>query len=143
MVHMLVRRVAVSFVLLMVSSVLLALGVWTPPHAYAAGVVGVCTENDLRAALADGGDVSFSCGPAIITITSPLTITAPSTTIDGGGLIAISGGDTTRVLTVSATAVLTVVNLTVTHGATPGEEGAGAAVNGELRLITRLMQLNN
>ncbi|MBE2221726.1 MAG: hypothetical protein IAF02_09310, partial [Anaerolineae bacterium] len=72
----------------------------------AAGVVGTgtpgsCTESALIAALAGGGVITFNCGvnPVTITVTSQKNIGA-NTTIDGGGLVAISGGNSTRIFNV-------------------------------------------
>src|SRR5690242_57485 len=69
--------------------------------AWPAGVVGTgtaasCTDAALNAALTGGGVVTFNCGgPATINIstgTGSKTIAA-DTTIDGGGVITISGGN--------------------------------------------------
>ena len=64
------------------------------------GTAASCTDAALNAALAGGGLVTFDCGgPATIDIstgTGTKTIAA-DTTIDGGGLITISGGNTVRV----------------------------------------------
>ena len=46
----------------------------------AGGVVTNCTETDLKNAVAGGGLITFNCGVATITLTSPLDITAPDTT---------------------------------------------------------------
>jgi predicted outer membrane repeat protein len=68
--------------------------------AFAAGVVGTgepasCTETVLAAALTGGGVVTFDCGPSPVTIpvTHQTTITKP-TSIDGGGLVTLSGSPT-------------------------------------------------
>ena len=53
----------------------------TPAHA--GGVVSVCDEAHLRAALAGGGTVTFSCS-GTITLTATIRILA-DTTIDGTG----------------------------------------------------------
>ncbi len=74
-----------------------------PPRTLAAGVVGdgtpgSCTEAALDAALVGGGSVTFNCGasPVTITVTAWKTI-ATKTSLDGGGLITLSGGGATRV----------------------------------------------
>ena len=70
----------------------------TSGRALAGGVVGTgdpstCTEGALDSALAGGGTVTFNCGgDATVTVTSTKTISA-DTTIDGGSLITISGGN--------------------------------------------------
>ncbi|MEZ4861597.1 MAG: choice-of-anchor Q domain-containing protein [Caldilineaceae bacterium] len=83
--------------------------------ALAAGVVGdgkptSCTEAALTTALAGGGAVSFNCGEAAtITLTTDQPITAPTTTIDGGGKVTLRGG----ALLVAPDVALTVNNLTM------------------------------
>lgn len=65
-----------------------------------------CTADAFVAAVAKGGVVTFDCGPSPVTIT--LTKSAvvqndkPATIVDGGGKITLSGGGTTRVLTMNA-----------------------------------------
>jgi hypothetical protein len=105
----------------------------TPWVVLAAGVVGTgtqasCTETTLNAALAGGGLVTFDCGAAhhSITVTSEKTISA-DTEIDGGGLITLSGGTTTRILSVDDGVALTVRRLTLSggfDGSAPGQGGA-------------------
>jgi hypothetical protein len=60
------------------------------------GTATSCTDEALNAALAGGGLVTFNCGPAPVTIdistgTGTKRI-ATDTTIDGAGLVTISGG---------------------------------------------------
>ena len=71
--------------------VLLALAVASAPTpAQAGGIVSVCDEAHLLAALAGGGTVTFSCS-GTITLTADITIAA-DTTIDGSGqTVTISG----------------------------------------------------
>ncbi|MBE7471159.1 MAG: hypothetical protein DPW09_23600 [Anaerolineae bacterium] len=70
-----------------------------PGPVYAGGVVGTgssasCTEAALVAKLAGGGTVTFNCGGAkTITLTSYKEI-GDDTTINGGGLITLSGSNT-------------------------------------------------
>src|ERR1017187_10527875 len=63
---------------------------------WAAGTVTSCTECSLRAAMAGGGTVTFTCDG---TITLARTITnALDTVLDGSGhQITISGGNSVRV----------------------------------------------
>jgi hypothetical protein len=109
---------------------LVALGIaigllWLAPWPVnAGGVVGdgtpqSCTEAALDAALAGGGLVTFNCGanPYTLTVTAQKVIAA-NTTMDGGGLIVLSGGGTTRVFSVSVGIGLTLTNLFVSNGAT-------------------------
>ncbi|MCS6921482.1 MAG: hypothetical protein NZM07_06130, partial [Elioraea sp.] len=92
----------------------------------AGGVVTDCnTQTDLVAKLAGGGAVTFNCNgtnqPATIGITSTLIITFP-TTIDGGGVITLDGQNARRII--SASAPLTLVNLTLWRGRVTGAGGA-------------------
>ena len=60
-----------------------------------------CTQAGLQAALANGGHINFACGPNLITITvtSPLVASAvEDIVLDGGGLVALDGGNSTRIL---------------------------------------------
>ena len=82
---------------LLLALVLLGLAALTAPTpTWAGGVVAVCDEAHFDTALTGGGSVTFTCGPATITVTSTKTISA-STTIDGTGGIAISGGNSVPV----------------------------------------------
>ena len=94
--------------------VLLALAVPATP-AHAGGVVSVCDEAHLRAALAGGGTVTFTCS-GTITLTAEITIAA-DTTIDGTGqAVTISGNNAVRVLAVNSGVRLNVDGLTVANG---------------------------
>ncbi len=62
-----------------------------------------CTGDEVIAAVAGGGVITFDCGPDPITITldRPAKVfndTTPEIVIDGGGLVTLSGGGTTRIL---------------------------------------------
>ena len=86
-------------------------------------VVSDCSSDaQLRAAVATGGIVTFSCGTATITVSSEIPV-AKDTTIDGGGKITLSGGGKSRILHITsawnvATPLLTVQNLTFQDGFT-------------------------
>ena len=107
------------------------------PRAALACVVGTgtsasCTEVALNACLPHGGGfdgtVTFNCGgSATITVTATKTIDS-NTSIDGGGLITISGGGSKRVFLVSATFDFSVQNLTIANGFSAS--GAGAIDTG-------------
>jgi predicted outer membrane repeat protein len=91
---------------------------FAPRAVQAAGVVGngtpgSCTEAAFRAALAGGGNVTFNCGgaPHTIALTQTNNIAA-TTSIDGGGLISLIGGDTPRVFSI-ASATLNLANITI------------------------------
>jgi hypothetical protein len=92
----------------------LAIVLRTPTAALAGGVVTDCTEAGFAERLAGGGAVTFNCGSGshVITLSSAKIITA-DTTIDGGAVISISGGNATRIFSVTAGASLELVNLTI------------------------------
>ena len=95
--------------------VLLALAVAGVYPAHAGGVVSVCDEAHLLAALAGGGTVTFSCS-GTITLTAEITIAA-DTTIDGSGqTVTISGNHAVRVFTVNSGVTLNLNGLTVADG---------------------------
>ena len=87
--------------------------------ARAGGVVGTgtpdsCTEEAFDTAAGGGGLVTFNCGgPATITFTSQKQVQNNSNiTVDGGGVITISGGNSVNIAIVAGLATLTVQNLT-------------------------------
>lgn len=112
------RRLAV-FILTLLASVLLLPG-GLSPHRVQAGapetsctppvqpvvllnptVITTCNEATLRAALAQGGHITFSCGsaPVTIRINSPLVTSATQDIVlDGKGLVTLDGGNSSRIL---------------------------------------------
>ncbi|MEO8611452.1 MAG: choice-of-anchor Q domain-containing protein [Chloroflexota bacterium] len=111
------------------------------PTVWAAGVVGTgtagsCTRAALQAAIdAGNGTITFNCGGvATIAITTTLNVDASTgaknITIDGGGLITLDGGNTTRIFIQDTWgtngSTLTLQNLTLAHGR------ASAAGNGSM-----------
>jgi hypothetical protein len=103
------------------------------------GTPGSCTEAALRLAVnANNGAIRFDCGgaPHTITIGSQLSIN-DDLVIDGGGLITLSGGGTTRIIDFrppwGQNRTLTVQNITFRDGSTvhlPGTttDSGGAAI---------------
>ncbi len=80
-----------------------------------AATVTNCTEAALRAALGDGGAVTFACD-GTITLANTITITT-NVVLDGSGrTVTISGGNAVRVIDVSTGVTVTVLNLTIAHG---------------------------
>jgi hypothetical protein len=72
-------------------------------HVVGTGTKESCTGDAFIAAVALGGVVTFDCGPdpVTITVTKPAKVfndTGPEIVIDGGGLVTLSGGGTTRIL---------------------------------------------
>ncbi len=83
-----------------------------------------CTELALNACLPGGGSfdgmVTFNCGgAATIPVASTKTISA-DTTIDGGSLITISGGNSVGVFSVNTGVTFTVQNLTIASAGNGG-----------------------
>lgn len=100
------------------------LAVVRPQPAAAAGVVPECTEAALRAALAGGGLVTFSCS-GVIPLAGQLEI-SEDTTIDGDGRVTLDGQDATRLIQVNGGVALTLIGLTLTNG--NGNNGLGGAI---------------
>jgi hypothetical protein len=74
-----------------------------PDRVVGDGTKESCTGAAVVAAVAQGGVITFDCGadPITITLTEPAKIfndTGPRIVIDGGGLVTLSGGGTTRIL---------------------------------------------
>jgi len=88
-----------------------------------------CTESALAGCLPGGGSfdgtTTFNCGlaPKTITLTSTKTI-SNDTTINGGSMITISGGNSVGVFSVSTGVKFTVQNVTIANGQS-GVSGAG------------------
>ena len=124
--------------------VLLALVVPAPP-AYAGGIVSVCDEAHLLAALADGGTVTFSCS-GTITLTAEITIAAV-TILDGSGqTVTISGNHAVRVFTVNSQGTLTLNKLTIADGYVAGATfgyGGGIFNGGTLTVSNCTFSGNN
>lgn len=123
---------------------LLCAAVWVncaASSALAAGVVGTgtaasCTDAALDAAVAGGGLVTFDCGPAPLTIdistgTGTKTIDT-DTTIDGGGLITISPGNSAVAFGVNSGVKFTVENLTIAYGSESDDRPGGISNDGTL-----------
>ncbi len=122
-----------------VAVVLLAsLGV-LPQRARAASYA--CTEAGLDSAIATGGSATFACGSATtVTITGTKTI-ATFVSLDGGGLLTISGGNARRVFIVNSGITFAVQNLTLSNGnassiSSGGGNGGGILNNGGAVTVT-------
>jgi len=124
----------------------------TPDHVVGTGTPASCTADAFIAAVAAGGKITFNGGtePFTIVLNRPAKVfnDKPDLVIDGGGLVTLSGGGTTRILymnTCDANQVwttnhcqdqdhprLTVQNLTFIDGnsknesATDNADGGGA-----------------
>jgi len=106
------------------------------------GTPGSCTEAALRSAVnANNGAIRFDCGGAPHTITAGSQLSIDDDlVIDGGGLITLSGGGTTRIIDFrppyQQPRTLTVQNMTFRDGSTAGlpgsttDNGGGAIYRG-------------
>jgi hypothetical protein len=123
-----------------------------PTRVIGTGTPGSCTSAAVVTAVAAGGIITFSCGPAPVTITMTATAkvrnaNGTKVVLDGGGLVTLSGGGKRRILyqdtcdraqgwTTSHcqdqdTPQLTVQNLTFADGNSTGqleEDGGGGAI---------------
>ncbi len=105
--------------------VLLALAL-PAPSVQEGGVVTVCDEAHLLAALAGGGTVTFACSGTIV-LTNTIMVSA-DTTIDGSGQsVTISGNNAVQVFRVDSGIALNLNGLTVARGNTIG--GSGGIAN--------------
>ncbi len=124
-----------------------------PDHVIGSGTPASCTSAAVVAAVAAGGVITFSCGPAPVTITMTAVATVPASSrlvvLDGGGKVTLTGGGKTRVLSMNAGwqqqwPQLVVQNLGVTdaYSATPQVSGSsvygGGAIfaeGGQLKVV--------
>ncbi|MCX7792574.1 MAG: hypothetical protein N2378_18215, partial [Chloroflexaceae bacterium] len=134
MLRLTLQRFTLTLIGLLILSTLPALPTArAAPKIVGDGTPGSCTEANLRATLAGGGSISFNCGsaPVSITVSAPFEITAPETTIDGGGLITLRGQNSRiiahRTIGAQGSSVLRLRNLTITGGRA---SGANDAANG-------------
>ncbi len=77
------------------------LSVASPTTVIGNGSSASCTESTLRAAVANGGVITFNCGSASHTIALTQPLVAPvdrDTTIDGGDRIVLDGQGVTQIL---------------------------------------------
>lgn len=139
-------RAPVSGMLLGALLLVLAFGL-PAATAHAAGVVGSgtpesCTEAALDAAILGGGSVTFNCGPGpvIVTLSSDLNLYS-DVTIDGGGLVTLSGGGTTNVIVVKSGVNATVEHITIANGFSAGF-AAGIDNNGTLLVLNSVFTNN-
>ena len=110
--------------------------------AHAGGVVTVCDEAHLLAALAGGGTVSFLCS-GTITLTAEIVIAA-DTSIDGSGqTVTISGNHAVRVFRVNSGVTLNLNALVVADGSTVSGDGGGIYNAGTLIANNSIFSHNN
>jgi hypothetical protein len=100
--------------------------------AMAAGTVSTCDEANLRAAVAGGGLVTFTCGSTIV-LSNQIVITN-NTLLDATGYgTTISGGNLVRIFSVNSGVTLELRHLTLADGfvvgPTNGDAMGGAILN--------------
>lgn len=126
-----------------------------PDHVVGTGTPASCTGAAVVNAVAQGGKIRFNCGPdpVVITLTSTAKVfnNRPDVTLDGGGLVTLSGGDRVRILYQNTcdpaqvwttprcdnqeTPRLTVQNIGFTRGNSVGQsvdDGAGGGGGGAI-----------
>ena len=73
-----------------------------PDHVIGGGTPAGCTSAAVVRAVAEGGIITFDCGPDPVTITMTATAKVVNTShqvvLDGGGKVTLSGGGTNRIL---------------------------------------------
>jgi hypothetical protein len=73
-----------------------------PDHVIGDGTPAGCTSAAVVQAVAEGGIITFDCGPRPVTITMTVTANVVNTShqvvLDGGGKVTLSGGGSTRIL---------------------------------------------
>jgi hypothetical protein len=73
-----------------------------PDHVIGGGTPAGCTSAAVVAAVAEGGVITFDCGPKPVTITMTATAKVVNTSqrvvLDGGGKVTLSGGGNLRIL---------------------------------------------
>jgi hypothetical protein len=123
-----------------------------PTRVIGNGTPASCTSEAVVSAVAAGGIITFSCGPAPVTITMKATAkirnaNGPRIVLDGGGKVTLSGGGQRRILYMNTcdaaqgwttshcqdqeTPQLAVQNLTFADGNSTGdrtEGGGGGAI---------------
>jgi hypothetical protein len=80
----------------------LAVATSDPAHVIGDGSPAGCTSAAVVQAVAEGGVITFNCGPRPVTITMTATAKVVNTShqvvLDGGGKVTLSGGGDTRIL---------------------------------------------
>ncbi len=111
-------------------------------------VVEQCDEAGLTGALttvqgSGGGTITFSCGPDPVTITiTVMKNIITDVAINGGGLISLSGGNSTRLFKVNSGASLALQNITLRDGFSSGADG-GAIWNEGILTVENSKFLEN
>jgi hypothetical protein len=104
-----------------------------PTRVIGDGTPNTCTSQAVVSAVAAGGVITFSCGPAPVTITMTETAkvkTGPKIVLDGGGRVTLSGSGKRRILVMDVPnqsgPQLVLQNLSFTDGNSTTDDGGGA-----------------
>ncbi len=95
----------------------------SPAAASPGTVISDCSDTGLSNAIALGGSITFSCGPATISISTTKTI-AKNATLDGGNLITLTGNYAVGIFYVLPTTTLTLKNMRISEAHSSGSGGA-------------------
>jgi len=111
-----------------------------PADVVGNGSPGSCSDSMLDAALADGGSITFNCGAAPITITVALKTLTRTVSLDGGGLVTLSGAFSNQIFSVPPTVTLTLNNISLIQGYTADP---GGAIQNKGKLLVTNSQLHD
>lgn len=146
----------------------LAVDTSQPDQVVGTGTPASCTGQAVVNAVAQGGKIRFNCGPDPVTITLGSTAKVfnnrPDVTLDGGGLVTLSGGGARRILYQNTcdeaqvwttancdnqeTPRLTVQNIRFTNGNSTGQltdGGGGGAIfvrGGQFKIVNSVFTNN-
>ena len=101
--------------------------------------VYACTEQGLRDAVRDGGDLLVGCiAPTTVTLTEGVLIMDKDTSLDGLGNLTVDADGQSRVFEVIAPAIVELVGTGMTGGVSPPTTNGGAiTIQGGSELTTR------
>lgn len=105
------------------------------------GTPGSCSAAALSSAIDGGGAITFNCGLEPVTIAGGPYTVAGAVTIDGGGLVTLSGENAHRHFVVTAEGSLRLANLTLAGGS--AVEGGGSIHNEGALILATVTVRNN
>jgi hypothetical protein len=111
-----------------------------PTRVIGDGNPATCTSQAVVSAVAAGGVITFSCGPAPVTITMTETAkvkTGPKIVLDGGGRVTLNGGGKRQILVMDVPHQLVLQNISFTGGNSATDDGGGAVYvrSGKLKVV--------
>jgi hypothetical protein len=102
-----------------------------PQVVIGSGTAASCQTQDAANALSDavaaGGNITFNCGSAPMVMNVNTNATDKTVTIDGGGLVSLSGEDTRQIFFLFGSANVTLNNISLVDGA--GFAGAAISIS--------------